>query len=320
MQRAPQDDLGRTGLRHLAGIEHDDAVADLRGQREVVQDEDATRVARANLLQDELHDLRLDGDVERTGGLVGEQQLGIAGKRDGDHDPLLHAAGEFVRESGESRLGVVEPGTLEQFDRTPPRCAAIEAEQAAQRARQLSSDGETGVQRRGRVLEDHRDPPAAEGGPHGLRQGEQIVLLGKAHASVDGHRRRAKQAHCDERDRGLAGAGFADQPQRLAAAEIEADAIEHRMAVAGERECGEREQGFAVARRGEGFRSRHFGAPRGLVRHVHCLPVGPQLRVELLSDAVADDAEGDQQQGQRRARHARDPGHDADEGAALGDH
>src|SRR3546814_17068634 len=41
--------------------------------------------------------LRLNGDIERGGRLVRQQQLRPAGQRHGDHHPLAHAAGELVR-------------------------------------------------------------------------------------------------------------------------------------------------------------------------------------------------------------------------------
>ena len=47
--------------------------------------------------QQQLQDLVLDGDVERGGRLVGQQQLRARGERDGDHRALPHAAGELVR-------------------------------------------------------------------------------------------------------------------------------------------------------------------------------------------------------------------------------
>src|SRR3712207_9198031 len=40
---------------------------------------------------------RSDGDVEGGGRLVGDEQVGLAGDRHGDHRPLPHAAGELVR-------------------------------------------------------------------------------------------------------------------------------------------------------------------------------------------------------------------------------
>ena len=48
-------------------------------------------------LAHQIEDLRLDGDVERGGRLVGDQELGIAGERHRDHHALAHAAGELVR-------------------------------------------------------------------------------------------------------------------------------------------------------------------------------------------------------------------------------
>jgi hypothetical protein len=45
-----------------------------------------------------LHDLRLHGDVERGGRLVGDDHVRVVGHRDGDDHPLAHAAGQLVRE------------------------------------------------------------------------------------------------------------------------------------------------------------------------------------------------------------------------------
>ena len=42
-------------------------------------------------------DLRLDGDVERGGRLVGDQEQRPVQQRNRDRDPLAHAAGELVR-------------------------------------------------------------------------------------------------------------------------------------------------------------------------------------------------------------------------------
>ena len=218
----------------------------------------------------------------------------------------------------EPRLGVIQPGALEQLDCPPPRRRAIEAEQPAKRIGQLASDREAGIERRGRVLEDHGDTPAAQVGPRGLRLGEHIVPSGESHAPFERDGRRPKQADRDQSDGGFAGTRFADQPQRLATREIEAHAIEHRMAVAGEREPGQREQGLALFGKGQRVGARKPGS-HGLLRHVRFLPIRAHLGIEPFADAVADDAERDQQQGQRRPRHARDPRHDADEGG-LGDH
>ena len=51
----------------------------------------------------QLEDLRLDGDVERGGGLVGDQEPRVAGERHRDHHALAHAARELVRIVVEAR-------------------------------------------------------------------------------------------------------------------------------------------------------------------------------------------------------------------------
>ena len=58
-----------------------------------------TRIMRhvplALQLAEQVEDLRLHGDVEAGGGLVGQEQPRGAGQGDGDHDPLAHAAREL---------------------------------------------------------------------------------------------------------------------------------------------------------------------------------------------------------------------------------
>ena len=62
-------------------------------------------------LVDEVEDLGLDGDVEGGGGLVGDEQLRLAGQRHGDHHPLAQAAGELVGVGVEALPG---PGHVDQ--------------------------------------------------------------------------------------------------------------------------------------------------------------------------------------------------------------
>ena len=71
--------------------------------------------ARLQLAQ-QLEDLRLDGDVERGRRLVGDQQLGVAGERHGDHHALAHAAGELVRVVVDAPLGVRDVHELQHLD------------------------------------------------------------------------------------------------------------------------------------------------------------------------------------------------------------
>ena len=97
MQR-PGEQLADLGLLDLAaGIHDDDPPRRLGDDAEIVGDQDHRGAELALQLDDQFEDLRLDGDVERRGRLVGDQHLGIAGERHGDHGALAHAARELVR-------------------------------------------------------------------------------------------------------------------------------------------------------------------------------------------------------------------------------
>ena len=75
-------------------------------------------------------DLRLHGDVESRGRLVGDQHLRIAGERDGDHDALAHPAGELVRILAKALLGVGHAHRLQRRDRRRLRRGAAETRDA----------------------------------------------------------------------------------------------------------------------------------------------------------------------------------------------
>ena len=82
-------------------------------------------------LADELQDLRLHGDVERGGRLVGDQQLGVVGDGDGDHHALALAARELVRVLLEPRLGIGDADFLQQIERPRARLLLGQAADAA---------------------------------------------------------------------------------------------------------------------------------------------------------------------------------------------
>ena len=75
----------------------------------------AAPLARLQLAH-QVEDLRLDGDVERGGRLVGDQQSRIAGQRHRDHHALAHAAGELVRIFVDAPLGRGDADAPQQLD------------------------------------------------------------------------------------------------------------------------------------------------------------------------------------------------------------
>ena len=107
---------------------------------------------------DHLEDLRLHGDVERRGRLVGDQHLGIVGDRHRDHHALAHAAGELVRVllARVPRAAGCRPGrAARRLGSTPPLGSMSWCD--LDHLDDLVADPVHRVQRRQRILEDHRD-------------------------------------------------------------------------------------------------------------------------------------------------------------------
>ena len=76
---------------HHPGV-HDQRVVGTAGHdAEVVRDQHHGHVPVPLLPAQEVQDLVLHRHVQRRGRLVGEEQRRLAGKRDGDADPLPHA-------------------------------------------------------------------------------------------------------------------------------------------------------------------------------------------------------------------------------------
>ena len=83
------DDLALGHDAHAGGHRADDA--------EVVGDEQEGHAQRGLEPAQQFEDLRLDGDVEGRGGLVGDQEVGLVGQGHGDHHALALPSRELVR-------------------------------------------------------------------------------------------------------------------------------------------------------------------------------------------------------------------------------
>ena len=251
MARLLEQALGQLLLHLLAGIHHTHALRGLRHHAHVVGDEDHRHVAVAAERDQQVEDLRLDGDVERGGRLVGDQQLGIAGDRHRDHDALAHAAGQLVRKGIEPRRRGGNADLLQQLDGAAAALRARAALMHRQRLHDLVADAEGRVEAGHRLLEDHRDVLADDLAPLAVRQGQEVDA-GEAHDIRRHLARPGDEAHDGEHGDALAGAGFAHHAQQLAGLEGEVDAV-HRperaaMSLEFDREVADFEQGHGGQR------------------------------------------------------------------------
>src|SRR5450755_2436697 len=175
---------------------------------------------------DQVEDLLLDGDVERGGRLVGDEQLRLAGDRHRDHHPLLLSPGHLRGIGVDLELGVRNADFGEQRDRALSGVGRRETEMQTQHLGQLKTDREHRVQRRHRLLEDHRDVGAAQPAQLALIQVDQVaaavydLAAGKNRCIFLG-----QQTEDRERSHRLAAARLADQRYGGIAGDVEADAL-----------------------------------------------------------------------------------------------
>src|SRR5581483_4613048 len=166
----------------------------------------------------QIEDLRADRDIERGDRFVADDQLRLDRKRARNRDALALAAGKFVGvAAGKARL---QPDQPQQF--LDPCAAPIGRHQIMQRQRLAEdlSDRHARVEGSIGILEDDLRLPAKRA--QRIRvEVEQIAAFEPNAARV-----RFDQAQHEAADGGLAAAGFADESQRLAGIDVEADAVD----------------------------------------------------------------------------------------------
>ena len=124
------------------------------------------------------------------------------------------------------RFDVGQPHLLHHVeDALAPR-AGIEIGMGAQHLVDLAADRHHRIERRHRLLEDHRHGGGAQLPQAAVAGGEQF-LADQLDAAAGRHQRALlQQAHHRQRGHRLARAAFADQAQRLALADLQRDAVD----------------------------------------------------------------------------------------------
>ena len=212
-------------LDDLAAVHHGDAVGHLGDDAEVVGDQHDAGPALGLEGAHQVEDLGLDRDVERGGRLVGDEQLGLGGEGHGDHHPLRLTARELVR----VRLGA--PFGVGDTDRAQHLDGLLEAGRTARVAVDLVDLADLVAGREARVqagvglLEDHRDPIAAQRAHRRARQGEHVDAV-ERHRARDDPTGLVDEAHHRQHRDALAAARLADEAEHLALADGEVDAVD----------------------------------------------------------------------------------------------
>ena len=100
-----------TLLHRAARVHHHHPVGEVGHHTDIVGDQDHRAGQPPLHVRQDFEHLGLNRGVERGGRLVGDQDRRFHGDRHGDHHPLAHPAGEFVRvpASPPGRVGYPHP-------------------------------------------------------------------------------------------------------------------------------------------------------------------------------------------------------------------
>ena len=226
MKRPREEARHRGHLDDAPGIDHGHAMAQLGDHSEIVGDQEHGHAPLGLETAQQVEDLRLDGDVEGRGRLIGDEKGGPAGESHGDHGALAQPAGELVGKVAGPLGCRGNLDELEHLDGARPRFLATGPAVGEHGGRNLVADGEHGIERGHRLLEHHGDARAAHPA-HGLGvHGEEILAL-EEHAARGHPARRLHEPHDGQRRDALAAPALPDQPQHLALVDGEAHAV-HR--------------------------------------------------------------------------------------------
>ena len=221
-----EDFLSSTELNGAAGVHNHDLIGHIGDNTQVMGNhDDGVAVLLLHLLH-ELDNLSLNGNVQSRRGLVGNQDIGIAGKSHSNHDALTHTARELVRILIDALLGLGNTNEVQKLGGTLERLLLGVAAVQTKTLAHLLADLIDRVQGGHRILEDHRDVVTANVLHLFLGHLEDRTTAIANVAALDLSRRHRDKTHDGHGGHGLTGAGLTDDAQGLAAIERVGDTVD----------------------------------------------------------------------------------------------
>ena len=214
MLRRPQHPLHTPVLHRPARIHHQHVISHLRHHTQVMGDQHDRRPELLLQIRQQIQDLRLHRHVQGRRRLVRDQQVRVVDERHRDHRPLPHPTRELMRILIEPprRLRNTHPAQHVHRPAAGLASAGLRMMHPV-RLSDLPTHRVVGVQRRQRILEDHRHVPAPQP-PHLLLT--QPHQLTPTHRDLprDGRPLRVVQTEDRQRRDALTGTRLTHDPQR----------------------------------------------------------------------------------------------------------
>ena len=227
MQGSIQHIPDAAALDNLARVHHGNVVGEAGDDGKVVGNPDERG---AGLTADFLHlkkYLPLDGDIERGGRLVGDDDVGLVQQCNGNSHALPHAAGKLVRVGGEPLVRRSDADLDERRAATVTRVGVADFFVRGDGLDHLRVDAQHRIQGHHRILENHGNAVAAQRAPLLMVVVADIDTI-EHNAPANNFSRRVNQPHQRITRHRFAGARFTDQTQHLATRHRKRNAV-HRL-------------------------------------------------------------------------------------------
>ena len=153
--------FGRTRFDNFPALHHATPVRKAPHNAQVMGDEQHRQAVIVLKLLQQFQNLRLNGNIKRGGGLIGDQQLGFVGQGHRNHDALPLPAGQLMREGAKPPFGIADAHLIEQFQNTRAGCRLGKAFVQRENFTDLLLNRMQRIERGHRLLEDHGDVIAA---------------------------------------------------------------------------------------------------------------------------------------------------------------
>ena len=160
--RVRQDLGGRPGLDDAAAVHHGDPLGALRGEAEIVGDEQHREPQLLPHVAQQRQDLRLNRHVQGRRRLVRDEQCGAAGDGDGQADALAHAARQLMRVVAQPVDRIGDAHRVQQLAGAGHRGSSGRDAVDAQCLHDLAADGVNRIECGHRFLEHEPDARATD--------------------------------------------------------------------------------------------------------------------------------------------------------------